>query len=191
MKRTWLAAALTLAASPALAHLSPEEHGSFMAGLSHPVFGLDHILAMIAVGLWAALLGGRAFWALPGAFVGAMIVGFAAAVVAVPLPLVEPMILVSVFALGLAVALALRLPIGTAAGLVALFGLFHGHAHGGELGTAGALAFGAGFAFSTALLHGLGVAIAVMAGRAVAGTGLLRGLGWATAAGGLWVVLAS
>ena len=133
---------------------------------------------------------GRGSWrtgygALPAAFVGAMVAGYAAAVAAVPLPLVEPMILVSVFALGLAVALALRLPLAAAAGVVALFGLFHGHAHGGEVGTAGALTFGAGFALSTALLHGLGM----MAGRAVAGSRLLRGLGWATAAGGVWAVL--
>ena len=188
MKRLILAAAAALVTTPAFAHLDPEAHGSFAAGLSHPVFGADHILAMVAVGLWAAVLGGRAVWALPSAFVAAMVAGFIASVGGMPLPFVEPMILVSVFVLGLAVALTLRLPVATAAGIVGAFGLFHGHAHGGELGTAAALAFGAGFAVSTAVLHGLGVAVALAAGRAVRGSKLLQGLGWATTAGGLWVV---
>ncbi|MFV0361234.1 HupE/UreJ family protein [Tropicimonas sp.] len=190
MKSIFLAIATVLAATPALAHLNPGEHGSFMAGLSHPVFGLDHILAMVAVGLWAASLGGRAMWGLPGAFVGAMVAGFAAAISGVGMPFVEPMILVSVLALGLAVALALRLPVAAAAAIVGLFGLFHGHAHGGELGAAGALAFGAGFAASTAILHAIGVATAVAAGRGLTGTKAVRGLGWATALGGLWVMVA-
>lgn len=189
MTRICLAIAATFAASPALAHLNPEEHGSFLAGLSHPVFGLDHILAMVAVGLWAAFLGARAIWALPTAFVGAMVIGFLGAVIGMPLPLVEPMILMSVFALGLAVAFALRLPVATAAGLVFLFGLFHGHAHGGELGTAGALAFGGGFALSTALLHAFGVLVAAGAGRALRGAKLVQGLGWITALGGVWVMI--
>ncbi|WP_172292957.1 HupE/UreJ family protein [Pseudoruegeria sp. HB172150] len=189
MKRTFLTIAAVLAATPALAHLNPDEHGSFMAGLSHPVFGLDHILAMVAVGLWAASLGGRATWLLPTAFVGSMVVGFFAAVAGMPLPFVEPMILVSVFALGLAVAFALRLPVEAAAGIVGVFGLFHGHAHGGELGTAGAIAFGAGFAVSTAILHAFGVTIAVLAGRAITGPKIVRGLGLATALGGVWVAV--
>src|SRR5690554_5183886 len=175
MKRLLAAAALSIAATPTFAHLSPDHHGSFAAGLSHPVFGLDHILAMIAVGLWAAVLGGRAVWALPASFVGVMMLGFTVSVLGYPIPLVEPMILVSVFALGLAVALSLRLPVAAAAGLVGVFALFHGHAHGGELGSAGAVAFGAGFAISTAILHGAGVGIAVAAGRAAAGSKLLHG----------------
>ncbi len=191
MKRIFAAAALSIASTPALAHLNPAEHGSFAAGLSHPVFGLDHILAMVAVGLWAAALGGRAIWALPVSFVGAMMVGFAAALACMGLPFVEPMILVSVLALGLAVALSLRLPVAAAAGIVGIFALFHGHAHGGELGAAGALAFGAGFAISTALLHAVGIALALAAGRAISGSKVLQGLGWATALGGLWVIVGS
>ncbi|WP_299821998.1 HupE/UreJ family protein [uncultured Jannaschia sp.] len=187
MKRIALVAIAIFAASPALAHLDPGEHGSFLAGLSHPVFGLDHILAMVTVGLWAAALGGRALCALPSAFVGAMVLGFAGAVAGVTLPLVEPMILASVLALGLAVALALRLPVAAAAGIVGLFGLFHGHAHGGELGTAGALAFGLGFALSTALLHAFGVAVAVTVSRVATSRKAIRGLGWATAICGVWI----
>lgn len=188
MKRILVVAASALGATPAFAHLSPDQHGSFAAGLSHPVFGLDHILAMIAVGLWAVILGGRAIWALPVSFVGIMAVGFVFAVMGFTLPFVEPIILLSVFALGLAVALSLRLPVSAAAGIVGLFALFHGHAHGGELGSAAALTFGAGFALSTAVLHGIGIAMALAAGRALTGSKIIQGLGWVTAAGGLWVV---
>lgn len=93
--------------------------------------------------------------------------------------------------LGLAVALSLRLPVSAAAGIVGMFALFHGHAHGGELGSAGALAFGAGFAVSTALLHTAGISLALAAGRAIAGFRILQGLGWATTLGGLWVIVGS
>ncbi|WP_353890296.1 HupE/UreJ family protein [uncultured Aliiroseovarius sp.] len=148
------------------------------------------MLAMVAVGLWAAVLGGRAIWALPLSFVGVMMVGFMSAVAGLALPFVEPMILVSVLALGLAVALSLRLPVSAAAGIVGVFALFHGHAHGDELGSAGALAFGAGFAVSTALLHAVGVGLALAAGRITASSKVLQGLGWATALGGLWVIVA-
>ncbi|WP_099826908.1 HupE/UreJ family protein [Oceaniglobus indicus] len=189
MKRIIAATMLSLGATPVLAHLDPGQHGSLAAGLSHPVFGLDHILAMIAVGLWAAVLGGRAVWTLPVAFVGAMMAGFVLAVSGYALPLVEPMILVSVLALGLAVALSLRLPVSAAAGIVGVFALFHGHAHGGELGAATALTFGAGFAISTAFLHGVGVVIALAAGRALSGSKIIKGLGWATALGGAWVIV--
>lgn len=189
MKRMILTLAATLAATPTFAHLNPDEHGSFMAGLSHPVFGLDHILAMVAVGLWAALLGGRTIWLLPTAFVAAMVVGFGAAISGGFLPYVEPTILFSVFALGLAVALAVRLSAIAAASLVAIFGLFHGFAHGGELGSAGAVAFGAGFALSAAILHSLGISIAVIARQQLSNIKLIRGLGWATAFGGLWIAI--
>lgn len=190
MKRILTTAILALGATPAFAHLSPEQHGSFVAGLSHPVFGLDHILAMIAVGLWAAVLGGRARWALPASFVGVMMLGYVAAVFGYGLPFVEPIILLSVLALGLAVALPVYLPAFAAASIVGAFALFHGLAHGGELGSAAALSFGVGFVLSTALLHGIGVALAVAAGRALTGTQVIRGLGWATTLGGVWVIAA-
>lgn len=190
MKRLILTSALMLAAAPAFAHLNPAEHGSLAAGLSHPIFGLDHILAMIAVGLWAASLGTRdSVWILPSAFVFSMIAGFLAALSGVALPFVEPTILLSVFALGLAVAFALKLPLDKAAGIVGIFGLFHGFAHGGEVGAAGVLAFGAGFAMSTALLHILGIGVAFATKRILSGNRLLKGLGWATAAGGLWIII--
>lgn len=187
MRRTLpLALALGLAAAPALAHVDPAEHGSFLAGLSHPLLGLDHVLAMVGVGLWGAVLGGRARWALPTAFVGAMVAGFALALVGVGLPLVEPLVLASVLFLGLAMALLLQLPLGAALALVGLFGLVHGHAHGGELGTAGALAFGLGFVAATAVLHAAGLLIAWGYSTGRRHARLVRGLGWATMLGGLW-----
>lgn len=191
--RIILAAAITLfAASPALAHLDPSEHGSFAAGFSHPIFGTDHVLAMIAVGLWAALLGGRAIWLLPSAFVGAMLAGFALSVSGLPLPYVEPVILTSVIVLGVAVALALQLPLGASAALVAVFGLCHGHAHGGEMGAAGAIGYAAGFVLATILLHAAGLLIGYGANIATRNdpawaTRIIRSLGVLTAIGGLYL----
>lgn len=190
MKRSLsLALALTVAASPALAHLDPAEHGSFLAGLSHPLLGLDHVLAMIGVGLWGAILGGRARWALPTSFVGSMVLGFVLALGGLGLPFVEPMVLASVLVLGGAVALMLRIPTAAAGIVCGLFGLFHGHAHGAELGAAGALPFGAGFALSTAVLHAAGLLIAWGYAKGLRHARLLRGLGLATVAGGIWIAL--
>lgn len=162
-RRLSLSAAIFAAATaPAFAHLNPEEHGSFMAGFSHPLFGMDHILVMVAVGLWATQIsqtGNRkALWIVPSAFVGTMAIGFALALSGIELPFVEPAILASVIALGLLVAIAVRLPTAVCAAIVAAFALFHGHAHGGELGSAGALQFGIGFVIATAFLHIAGIA---------------------------------
>lgn len=165
LKRLSLAAAILAAATaPAFAHLDPDAHGSFMAGFSHPLFGLDHILAMVAVGLWAAQIAredksNRALWVVPSAFVGTMAIGFLLALSGIGLPFVEPAILASVIGLGLLIAMAAKLPVSACAAIVGVFALFHGHAHGGELGTAGALQFGIGFAIATALLHVAGIAL--------------------------------
>ncbi len=183
LKRLSLTAALmTLAAGPAFAHLDPAAHGSLMAGISHPLFGADHILAMVAVGVWASQIGGRAFIAVPAAFVSMMAVGFGLAVAGVGLPFVEPAILASVIGLGLLVAAAVRLPVAASAAVVGLFALFHGHAHGGELGAAGALSFGLGFLVATAALHGAGIALGLGVTRF--GPAVARMLGLATIAGG-------
>ena len=178
-------AALLAASAPALAHVDPAEHGSLMAGLSHPLFGLDHILAMLAVGLWAAMLGGRAVWAVPSAFVTTMVVGFGLAITGVALPFVEPVILASVVVLGLVVAMAVRLPPAAGALLVGVFALFHGHAHGGEIGGAGAMPYLAGFVLATALLHlgGIGVGLAVGSRQFAA-----RALGFMTTALGVGLI---
>lgn len=171
LKRLSLTAGLfAAAAAPAFAHLDPLAHGSFAAGLSHPVFGADHVLAMVAVGLWAAQIAaapGRrsALFVVPAAFVGTMALGFALAVFGIHLPFVEPAILASVIGLGLLVGLAVRLPVAASAAVVAVFALFHGHAHGGELGEAGAWSFGLGFVVATALLHLAGVALGLLVSR--------------------------
>ncbi|WP_411032960.1 HupE/UreJ family protein [Shinella sp. BYT-45] len=178
-------AALAATTVPAFAHLAPEEHGSFMAGFSHPLFGLDHILVMVAVGLWAAQIGGKALWAVPAAFVATMAIGFGLAVSGVGLPFVEPAILASVVALGLLVAMAVRLDTAASAAIVAVFALFHGHAHGGELGAAGALQFGIGFVVATALLHAAGIGLGLGIARLSGGTVFARIIGGLTALAGL------
>lgn len=181
-------AALIATTAPAFAHLDPQAHGSFMAGVSHPLFGLDHILVMVAVGLWAAQIGGKALWSVPAAFVATMAMGFGLAVSGIALPFVEPAILASVVALGLLVAMAVKLDMAVAAAIVAVFALFHGHAHGGELGAAGALSFGAGFVVATALLHAAGIALGLGIARLSGGTMAARIIGGVTALAG--VVLA-
>lgn len=194
MKRLLLALCLTLTASPALAHLPAGDYGSFAAGFSHPLFGLDHILAMVVVGLWASMLGGRAMWIVPSAFVSVMVVGFGLAHLGVSLPMVEPMILASTVVLGLLVAMTARLDARAGAMVVAFFALFHGHAHGAELGEAGALHFGLGFALATAALHGIGIAMGTLIERGsrmlgLAGNFLTRSLGALTVLGGLGLAM--
>ncbi len=191
LRRLSLAAFLALSATaPAFAHLNPAEHGSLAAGLSHPFFGLDHILVMVAVGLWAASLGGRALYLVPAAFVGTMIMGFGAAISGAPLPFVEPVILASIVFLGLMVALALPLPLGGVMGAVAFFAFFHGHAHGGELGAAGALPFAAGFAIATAMIHAIGIGAGIALGRVQRAGLFTRIAGAATMLAGLWLAFA-
>jgi len=187
--------ALNMAVSPAAAHLPPGEYGSFAAGFSHPLFGFDHILAMVAVGLWAGMLGGRARWAVPAAFVTVMLVGFGLALMHVSVPFVEPMILASTIVLGLLVAMAVRLDLRVCVAMVGAFALFHGHAHGGELGAADAFAFGSGFALATALLHGAGIGMGLAIDRIAASLGTsglaaARGLGALTAVAGIALVIA-
>jgi urease accessory protein len=196
MTRTRIASiaafAFIASASPALAHLDPGEHGSFMAGISHPLSGADHILAMVAVGLWAALLGGRARWLVPLAFVGTLLAGFLAAMAGVSLPFVEPVILASVVVVGLFAAIALNVATGTAMAMVGFFAFFHGHAHGGEIGEAGPHAYAAGFVIATALLHAAGVAAGLFAGNLFKwdmGHALTRLAGAVTAASGIWLAI--
>lgn len=186
-------AVLAVLAGPAAAHvdshMGASGHGSFAAGFTHPLFGTDHLLAMVAVGLWASVLGGRALWALPLGFVGAMTLGFGLALAGLPLPMVEPMILGSVLLMGALVALAVRLPLGAGVGMVAALGLFHGHAHGAEMGSASALSFLAGFVTATALLHGAGVLAGVALAR-LGGARVTRALGAAVALAGSAMTLA-
>jgi len=156
-----IGAAVLAFGAPSLAFAHPGLHASgFSAGLAHPVTGLDHLLAMVAVGVWAAALGGAARWIVPAAFVALMALGALLGVNAAGLPAVEHMVAASVVALGLLIAFRAKLPAAWAAALVGLFALFHGYAHGAEAPQGMSLAiFGVGFMAMTAGLHiaGLGV----------------------------------
>jgi urease accessory protein len=184
------ALALTFA-SPAFAHTGHGEVAGFMAGLAHPVFGLDHLLAMVTVGLWAGLVGGRSLFVWPASFVGAMLVGGALAMNGVMLPGVELVIAASVVALGLAVALRLKPQIVLGAALIALFGLAHGHAHGLEApGTGSGFAYAVGFVLATAALHGVGLALATATQTRYAPT-ITRLLGGLAASAGVALAVIS
>jgi urease accessory protein len=187
-KRLCLSAILLLAAAiPAYAHVGIGTTSSFTAGFMHPLSGLDHMTVMVAVGLWAALKGGKALLAWPAAFVGAMLVGGALGMLHMPLPFVEPGILASVVALGLLVALAVDLPFSAGVAIIGLFALFHGHAHGTEVPeNAGGLEYMAGFAVATAALHATGIAAGL--GLGIRFRGLARAAGAACAAIGIGLV---
>lgn len=155
-------AALALSAVPsvALAHTGVGDTQGFMRGFSHPIGGLDHVLAMVAVGMFAAYLGGRALWLVPATFVLMMAVGGALGIAGAPVPFVELGIAASVIVLGLAVALQWHVPTAAAAALAGFFAIFHGHAHGAEIpaGVSG-LEYALGFMFATAVLHAVGAGI--------------------------------
>lgn len=179
---------LLVMSTPAFAHVGHAEHGSLVAGFLHPLSGLDHVLAMVAVGLWAATLGGRALVAVPATFVGVMLLGFVAALAGLPMPFVEPVILASIVVLGLLVAIAQSVPAAAAAAIVGVFAFFHGHAHGAEMAGDSALSFGAGFALATILLHAAGVGLGLAAGRLMHGSAGLRIAGGATALCGVLLI---
>jgi urease accessory protein len=174
MKRI-LTLALILSPSVALAH--PGHGAGFLAGLDHPFSGMDHMLAMVAVGVWAAVIGGRAMWALPLAFVAAMLAGGGLGMAGVALPGGEPVILASVIVLGVAAGLLAHPPMAMALAAVALFGLAHGNAHGLEAPATGFAGFAAGFVLATVSLHGAGL----LAGRAMVSAQRLIGFGIAGA----------
>ena len=161
---------------PAFAHTGFEQTNSLAAGIAHPLGGADHILAMVAVGLWGAIAGGRALWVWPLAFVVTMLAGFAAGTLGVQVPLVEPAIAASIIVLGLSIALALRAPIWLGAVIAGLFAFFHGHAHGTESTMAGVIPYAAGFALTTAGLHAAGVGAALLAASSI-GKFAVRALG--------------
>jgi urease accessory protein len=172
----FVATALLLLSTPAFAHTS-ETAGGFLAGLAHPVFGPDHVVAMVAVGLWGAFLGAPAIWLLPIVFPLVMALGGVLGIVGVPLPAVETGVASSAIVLGLMVALAARPPLWVAAVLVGAFAIFHGYAHGKELPDgANAVAFSAGFVIATGLLHLTGIAFGLLA-RWPAGRLAVRGAG--------------
>lgn len=140
------------------AHTFGAQGAGLAAGLAHPFLGLDHLLAMIAVGIWAGQLGGRAVWFVPLTFVSVMSAAVALGSFGIIVPMVEPAIACSVLVLGLLIAGSVRLPAIASVGIVGLFSLFHGYAHGLELPQAASpILYGIGFVLATSLLHGLGI----------------------------------
>lgn len=169
-----------------IAYAHPGHGDSYLAGVAHPFMGLDHLLAMLAVGVWAFQLGGRAKWLVPASFVALMAVAGALGMTGIALPMVESSIATSVLLLGLLIAFAVKMPPVLGAAIVGLFAVFHGYAHGTEMPLlATPLQYGIGFVLSTAVLHGIGLLF---------GQGLrkqavwLRAAGALIAAGGVWMM---
>jgi urease accessory protein len=161
-------ATAALAPAVALAHPGHVHDGGagFVDGFLHPMTGLDHILAMVTVGILAYQIGGRALWMVPATFVAVMAAGGLLGAAGMSFYFVEPGIAASVVVLGAIVALAVKPPVAVAMALVALFAVFHGYAHGVEAPLGGSLAvYGAGFMVATALLHAAGIALGMLVGR--------------------------
>jgi len=190
-QRLFVTALLALFARTDSAHEAGDIAGGFASGFMHPILGWDHVVAMVAVGLWGAFLGSPAIWILPVVFPLVMAFGGALGVIGVPIPAVETGIAASAVVLGAMVAFAARPPIWIAAVIVGAFAIFHGHAHGTELpDAANPLAYSVGFVLATGMLHLGGIAfgllvrwpagkIAVRAGGgaiALAGVGFLTGI---------------
>jgi urease accessory protein len=196
MTRLLLSLIMVLAASvsPAEAHTGIGGTAGFAHGFGHPFSGLDHILAMVAAGLYAAHLGGRSIYLVPLAFMAMMAVGGALGIVGIGVPYVETGIALSVIVFGAALAVPFRLSTAAAMCLVGFFALFHGHAHGAEMPVdAAGLEYGLGFVLATGVLHVIGIGIGLGtglvaerysgriaqvsgAGMAIAGTVLLAGM---------------
>jgi urease accessory protein len=182
--RLFAALLLALMATPATAHTGGAAAG-FLGGFAHPFMGPDHVVAMLAVGLWGAFLGAPAIYILPIVFPLVMAAGGALGILGVPLPGTEIGIAGSAIVLGLMVALAARPPLWIAAALVGVFAIFHGHAHGTELPAgADAVAYSAGFVIATGLLHLIGIAFGLLT-RWPAGTVAVRTAGVAIAGAGV------
>ncbi|MBU1212382.1 MAG: HupE/UreJ family protein [Alphaproteobacteria bacterium] len=180
-----LAGCLILLAVPAQAHTSEGVAGGFLSGFLHPILGYDHLVAMVAVGLWGAFLGTPAIWLLPIVFPTVMAIGGAIGILGIPMPAVDLLVAGSAVVLGACIALALRAPIWIAALLVGAFAIFHGHAHGSELPQAAdPLAYAFGFVIATGLLHVSGIGLGLLS-RYRAGEYGVRGLGVAIAVVGL------
>ena len=179
-------ATLAAMASGAEAHVGGGHVQGFLHGFMHPIGGMDHVLAMLAVGLFAAVLGGRARWAVPMSFVAMMVVGGAVGISGFSVPFVEVGIALSVLVLGAMVALQTKLPVAIASALVGVFAVFHGVAHGAEMPVdVSGVQYALGFVAATAVLHGVGLAIgfsmtrfAKLGGIAIAAAGLGLVTGW-------------
>jgi urease accessory protein len=182
---------ISLLPTIAFAHVKAGETVGFWHGLEHPIGGLDHILAMLAVGLWAVQLGGYAVWAVPLSFVGVMTLGGVLGILGVPLPFVEHGIVASDLILGGLVLMATRLPLAVSIGIVGLLAVFHGYAHGAEMPKeAQALSYAAGFMVATAGLHLFGLGIAILVKKLFKDS-MLRIAGGGIVLGGIYVLVNS
>jgi urease accessory protein len=174
----------------ASAHTGIGGTAGFAHGFLHPVGGLDHVLAMVAVGLFAAQLGGRALWAVPATFVAVMVLGGALGAAGMALPLVELGIALSVVVLGLVVLAGRPWPLSLAMALVGTFAVFHGHAHGAEMPVgASGLAYGLGFVAATTLLHAAGVGLGLPRLAEASAGRLTRASGAAICLAGLMLLI--
>ena len=163
--------------------------GGFLAGLSHPVLGFDHFLAMLSVGILSAQMGGRAIWTVPLTFVSVMAVGGFIGIKGIGLPAVEYGIALSVSALGISLAMEKKLPTIWAMMFVGFFAVFHGHAHGTEMpGIAKPVFYALGFVLGTACIHLTGVLIGIISSRTVKGSELLRFIGAGIAGIGIYIL---
>jgi urease accessory protein len=186
--RLVLLAAAILLASPVFAHTGHDHASGWTAGIVHPLAGVDHLLAMLAVGIWAAQHPQSVRWLLPVLFPAVMAAGALMGMRAIPLIGVEPGIAGSVAVLGLLIAFAVRMPLWGSAIVVSLFALLHGFAHGAELPVGAApLWYGAGFVVSTLALHLVGLTIGATAARTAAGAAL-RMVGGAIAVIGAYLL---
>ena len=170
----------------ASAHVGTGLPGGWVSGFRHPFGGIDHLLAMVSVGLWGAFLGRPLIHVLPVVFPAMMVAGAVLGMFGVPLPPVEVGIAVSVLVLGACIALSLRAPVWAASLVVAVFAVFHGYAHGKELPSAAdPVGYSAGFVLATGLLHVSGIGIGFLNGRPT-GVVITRSLGGVIAALGIW-----
>ena len=165
---SWLAAIpAILTPAVAFAHTGVGDTSGFVHGFGHPISGLDHVLAMVMVGVFAWRLGGRALWLVPTTFVGVMAAGSMLGIAGIGVPFVETGIALSVVVLGAIVAFDVKAPVAVAMGVVGLFAIFHGHTHGAEIPEdAGGVAYAAGFMIATALLHLAGISAGFLIGMA-------------------------
>ena len=195
MKRSCLSLtllALCLTPTVAFAHVGAGSTSGFVHGFMHPLSGLDHQLAMILVGMFAYQLGGRALWLVPLTFVGVMALGGFLGVMGVEAPFVEIGIALSVVVLGAIVAFGVKAPVAIAMGLVGLFAIFHGHAHGSEMPLdASGVEFGLGFMMATSVLHAIGIGIGFAIGMSskALGDNVYRVAGGAASVAGVGLLL--
>jgi urease accessory protein len=181
--------AMLLIPAVAQAHVGVGEASGFMHGFAHPLGGLDHLCTMLAVGLWAAQMGGRSVWFVPLTFISVMALGGVLPLLGIALPFVEQGIVLSVLLLGVLITAAIRLPLWLGSSMVALFALWHGHAHGAEMPeNASGVGYALGFMLATASLHVAGIGFGLGMQR-LAHIQLIRAVGASIALCGVYLAM--